>query len=269
MQVQQLRCFGARPGEGNPALVIQGDHSGEAARRAFAHEQNVTCVYLDAPTAPGVAATLDYYYPHMRSPLCLHATLAAAHVLFARHASGAALTLATALTGQQLMLTREGAELFVRLAAQNVAPFAVDRDLPARLLAWPGIALSAPPVVVSVGSPKLLLEVQDELTLHSLRPDLVQITAWGKANGVSGCYAYCRVGEALYEGRNFNHLDPRREDSATGVAAGALTKLLGHGIRLAQGRASGRSCMIRTGIDGQAILIGGYVESVQEQRALN
>lgn len=256
MQVQQLRCFGARPGAGNPALVIEGDHSGEAARRAFAREQNLTCVYLDAAPTPGIAATLDYYYPHTRSPLCLHATLAAAHVLFARQATDAPLAVTTALAKQKLALTRKGSELFVQLEPQP-APIVVASDaLLARLLAAPGFAPVRPPAVASVGSPKLLVEVAGTATLRGLRPDLGLIVEWCKANGVNGCYVYCRIGDDQYEGRNFNHLDPALEDRATGVAAGALTALLGRCLTLLQGG----DCLIRTQIADGAILIGGQAE---------
>jgi PhzF family phenazine biosynthesis protein len=257
MQVQQLKCFGAHRGDGNPALVILGDRAGEAARRASAQEQNMTCVYLDPGAAPGLAATLDYYYPHMRSPLCLHATLATAHVLFARQRADRPLTVATALLGQQLVLTRAGDELFVGLERQPATQVDTSGALLARLLAAPGLTPVAPPAVASVGSPKLLVEVADEAALYGLRPDLKLIVEWGKAHAVNGCYVYCRKGEDLYEGRNFNHLDPALEDRATGVAAGALTALLGRGITLLQGR----GCLIRTRVDGDRnILVGGRVE---------
>ena len=58
------------------------------------------------------------------------------------------------------------------------------------------------------------------------------------------------------EGRNFNHLDPLLEDSATGVAAGALVALLGHGLLLRQGRARGNDCVIHTALEGDAVLVG-------------
>jgi predicted PhzF superfamily epimerase YddE/YHI9 len=101
--------------------------------------------------------------------------------------------------------------------------------------------------VVSVGSPKLLVEVADAATLYGLQPDLPAIAAWGKGAGVNGLYVYCRCDDGTYEGRNFNHLDPALEDSATGVAAGALTALLGHAITLRQGRAVGSANLIGRG----------------------
>ena len=56
------------------------------------------------------------------------------------------------------------------------------------------------------------------------------------------------------------YLDPLLEDSATGVAAGALSVALGHGITLRQGAAGGRACLRRTALEGEAVLVGGRVE---------
>lgn len=253
MQIRALRCFGATPGTGNPALVIEGGHPGEEARVALAKARNTTCVFLDGDV-------VDFYYPHMRSPLCLHATLAVAHVLFARHPDAGTLAVTTAMRGQRLELRRDGDAFFVRLQAQEVAQPALAPDLPARLLAAPGVEAASTPRVASVGSPKLLVEVPDAATLHGLRPDLAAIVAWGKEAGVNGIYAWCRLQDGRFEGRNFNHLDPALEDSATGVAAGALTALLGHGITLLQGHATGQSCLIRTRVEDGAILVGGRAE---------
>jgi len=253
MHIHALQCFGAGPNDGNPALVIEGDASGEDARRAFARARNTTCVFLDGDV-------VDFYYPHTRSPLCLHATLAVAHVLFAHQADAALLAVTTAMRGQRLALVREDGGYFVRLQAQEVAQPMIDADLPARLLAAPGLAPASTPRVASVGSPKLLVEVADAATLHGLRPDLQAVTTWGKEAGVNGIYAWCRLPDGRFEGRNFNHLDPLLEDAATGVAAGALTALLGHGLVLLQGRATGHACLILTRVNEGAILVGGRAQ---------
>lgn len=254
MQVHALKCFGERPGDGNPALVIEGDASGEEARRAFARSRNTTCVFLDGDV-------VDFYYPHTRSPLCLHATLAVAHVLFARQPGAPLLAVRTAMRGQRLELVRDGESFFIRLQAQDVTQPALEAGLPARLLAMPGMTPASMPRVASIGSPKLLVEVPDAATLHGLRPDLQAITAWGKEAGVNGIYAWCRLPDGRFEGRNFNHLDPLLEDAATGVAAGALTALLGQGLVLLQGRATSQSCLIATRIEDGAILVGGRAET--------
>jgi PhzF family phenazine biosynthesis protein len=261
MRVHQLKCFGAAPGDGNLALVVEQGSASEADRQAMAREHNATCVFLDRPgDGPPV---LDYYYPHTRSPLCLHATLAVARLLVVPVKTGTpfpphsgAVTVQTALHAQPLLLSRDADAFYVQLAAQPVAPPPLP-DLP-RLLGDPGLRAE----VASIGSPKLLVEVPDADTLYALQPDLPAITAWGRTNGVNGIYAWCRHPDGRYEGRNFNHLDPALEDSATGVAAGALTLLLGHGLTLLQGRATGRHCLIRTRIDGDTVSVGGAAAAV-------
>ena len=261
MNVVELRCFGVRAEDGNAALVVRGDTSNEVERLAFAHAaRKPACVFI----GEGAVPTLDYYYQHMRSPLCVHATLAAARVLL--DGRPGPLTVRTAMRGLELQLSLRNGSAFVRLRKQPAPEVAVPDDLPARLLgkaANPAqLRLASPPAIASIGSPKLLLEVADPATLHALQPDLPAIAAWGKANGVSGIYAWCRRPDGGLEGRNFNHLDPQLEDAATGVAAGTLTALLGHPIELYQGANMGQHCLLRTALDGEFILVGGHAEFV-------
>lgn len=260
MHVHALICFSSRPGSGNPALVIEGARQDIDMRQAFAREHNTTCVFLDEDSA---TPQLDFFYPHTRSPLCLHATLAAAAVLFARPGAPATIAAETRLKGQRLELSRQGADYFVRLERQPVPAAEPTPAQVAALLDAPGIVLPSAPRLASVGSPKLLVEVADTDALYALAPDLPAIAAWGLAHGVNGIYAWCRRADGNYEGRNFNHLDPALEDSATGVAAGALSVALGEGLVLRQGRATGRDCLIRTRIDGGALLVGGAAEAAE------
>jgi PhzF family phenazine biosynthesis protein len=257
MHVQTLKCFGASPGEGNPALVIEDSGMDLAARQAWTAARNTTCVFLEKE---GDALQVDYFYPHTRSPLCLHATLAVAAVLFGRAENAGTIAVTTAMKGQRLELSREGGDYFVRLAPQPAPQVDISGEQVATLLNAPGLAQASPPRVASVGSPKLLVEVRDVATLSALAPDLAGIAAWGKAQGVSGLYVYCRREAGVFEGRNFNHLDPALEDSATGVAAGALAVALGHDLILRQGRVMGSDCLIRARVEGDAILVGGAAE---------
>jgi PhzF family phenazine biosynthesis protein len=257
MHIHSLACFGAHLGAGNPALVIEDGDRDTTARQARARARDTTCVFLDADDD---GWRVDFYYPHMRSPLCVHATLAVAALLFARRPDASTIGVRTAVHGQWLVLVREDDACFVRLQPTPAPAPAIDAALVGALLNVPAAALAATPAVASVGSPKLLVDVGDARTLHGLVPDLAGIAAWGRAAGVNGIYAYCRHADGRYEGRNFNHLDAALEDSATGVAAGALTALLGRGLVLRQGQATGRDCLIRTRVEGTAILVGGMVE---------
>jgi PhzF family phenazine biosynthesis protein len=253
-RVQELLCFGDAPGTGNPALVVQHDHSSAEQRQQFARERNKpACVFIDHAEDGGIV--LDYFYPHARSPLCLHATLAAARVLLSP--AQPALQVRTALRGQTLTLILQDAEVFVQLAPQAAPDLVIAPALAAALLAAPAIMLASAPAIASVGSPKLLLEVADSATLQALRPDLPRIADWGAQHGVNGVYAWCRRTDGTLEGRNFNHLDPAAEDGATGVAAGALTVHLQTGLTLHQGNNLGTPCRLETVLRDETILIGG------------
>jgi PhzF family phenazine biosynthesis protein len=256
MQVHALRSFGAHPGQGNTALVVEHGPASHEERQAFARAQNKgACVFI-TPAGAGQPYEADFYYPHARSPLCLHATLAAAHVLCARGPA----TLRTAMRGQLLPLSRSDAGTFAAVQQQATPPLVITHTLAAELLGEPGLVLASQPRLSSVGSAKLLIEVADVASLHALRPGLARIVEWGKENGVNGCYVYCRTGRDDYEGRNFNHLDPALEDSATGVAAGALAAMLGRSLVLRQGAPLGNPCRILARVDGQTIFVGGATQ---------
>ena len=259
MQVHTVRCFGAAPGYGNVSQVIENGPDPAQERQAFAHEAgHNACVFI-TPLPNGEGWEADYYYPHGRSPLCLHASLAAAHVLLARTNS---VQLTTAMRGQKIPLIKIRDKMFAVVEKHAVAPIGIDRGLPAVLLGEPGLKLRSPPLLSSVGSPKLLIEVASRSVLHALHPPLDQIVEWGKQNGVNGCYVYCRTGEDEYEGRNFNHLDPSKEDIATGVAAGALGAWLGRDLVMLQGAALGNPCRIVTQVLGRSIHVGGATEAL-------
>lgn len=263
--IYELKCFGTQAGEGNPALVVLEGARGIAERQAFAAQAGVSaCVFVDRGDEQATYV-LDYFYPHARSPLCLHATLAAARVLLDRHPQP--LTVRTAMRGQLLALSQAGDDVFISLTPQPASSPELPPGLAQRLLNDATLELASAPVVASVGSPKLLLEVRDSATLLGLRPDLARISEWGKAHGVNGCYVWCRRPDGAVEGRNFNHLDPKAEDSATGVAAGALTAHLQSALLIYQGSHLGQPCLIRTRLVQDTIQIGGRTEFTHHNRA--
>lgn len=252
MKIHRVRCFGETPASGNLALVVEGGPSDPVERQAFAQEQRApACVFIDGAGPWEV----DFYYSHARSPLCMHATLAAAHVLCQRE--GGPVSVKTAMRGQIMELIHKPEGTFVRVKRQAVAPLGIEPGLPAYLLGEPGLQLVSAPLLSSVGSPKLLIEVADRATLHALAPRLERIAEWSREHGVNGCYVYCQVGHQEFEGRNFNHLDPALEDAATGVAAGALCAWLEHDLVMHQGANLGNPCRLLARSEGQNVLIGG------------
>lgn len=265
MNIERYRCFGATALNGNNALVVSGPELAGwslADRQQFTVEQHAhACVFVDADGAESGQFTLDFYYPHTRSPLCLHASLAAADHVWKTGQHGGALLLTSSMKQQALAFDRADDNIFVSVDVQQAGfPDMSISDI-AKLLRCDADVLMPSPKVASVGSPKLLVEVESEEVLYSLRPDLEGITEWGRTNGVNGCFAYTRMGAIpnQYAGRNFNHLDATLEDAATGVAAGALSVRLNADITVYQGQNLDNPCVIHASRTAGKIRVGGRV----------
>jgi PhzF family phenazine biosynthesis protein len=265
MNIERYRCFGATALNGNDAVVVSGPElSGWSPeeRQQFTIEQHAhACVFVDADGPASGPFTLDFYYPHARSPLCLHASLAAADHIWKTGRRDGVLLLTSSMKKQPLAFDRASDTIFVSVDIQQADfPNVSISDAANLLRCDPGVLMSLPEVA-SVGSPKLLVEVASEDILYSLRPDLVGITEWGRANGVNGCFVYTRTGASPneYAGRNFNHLDVTLEDAATGVAAGALSVRLNADITLYQGCNLDNPCVIRASRAEGKIRVGGRV----------
>ena len=265
MNIERYRCFGATALSGNDAVVVSGPElSGWSLedRQQFTIEENAhACVFLDADDPASGQFTLDFYYPHARSPLCLHASLAAADHIWETGQNEGVLLLTSSMKKQPLAFDRADDNIFVSVDIQQSDSPDVPVSDAAKLLRCEAGLIVSPPNVASVGSPKLLVKVASEDILYALRPDLEGITEWGRTNGVNGCFAYTRMGTSQnqYAGRNFNHLDATLEDAATGVAAGALSVRLNADITVYQGRNLDNPCVIRASRAAGKIRVGGRV----------
>ena len=265
MNIERYRCFGATALSGNDAVVVSGPElSGWSLedRQQFTIDEHAhACVFVDSHDSASGSLTLDFYYPHTRSPLCLHASLAAADHIWKTGQHGGVLLLTSSMKKQALAFDRAGDDIFVSVEIQQTNfPDVSISDVATLLRCDAGVIVSSPDVA-SVGSPKLLVEVASEDILYALRPDLEGITEWGRTNGVNGCFAYTRMGAIpnQYAGRNFNHLDATLEDAATGVAAGALSVRLNADITVYQGQNLDNPCVIHASRTAGKIRVGGRV----------
>jgi len=266
MHLKRFRCFGTDSGSGNEAVVIFGGISSGWSvedRQRFATVQNANaCVFISIENDSLGPCILDFYYPHARSPLCLHASLAAAYYMQTQGIAEFSRPVLTSMKKQALGFTQSGNEIHVSVTPQPVQMSAPSLESVASLLGCPRSAIKKPASVASIGSPKLLVEMVSPKALHALRPDLHGIVAWGKTSAISGCYAYAHREGQAYEGRNFNHLEENLEDAATGVAAGALRVLLARDIILYQGQVLGNPCRISaSALDGR-VCVGGQVVEI-------
>ncbi|PMS15008.1 PhzF family phenazine biosynthesis protein [Trinickia dabaoshanensis] len=268
MKTHRIHCFGRTDESGNAAIVVEGSTLTQSQRQAFAHEQDASAtVFVDFDASGDVQ--LDYYYPHARSPLCLHATLAASAVCFERDPRAGSIRFITSVHRQALEVERVEETIFIGVSPQPCPAMTADLAETAALLRVAETDLAGIRGPASVGSPKLLVEVADRSLLDSMRPNLAGIAEWSRKHGISGIYVYCRLRDGVYAGRNFNHLEPRLEDAATGVAAGALALVLRQSVTLLQGDGLGQPCTLVARYLNGAVQVGGRAVRVTAARSFN
>lgn len=255
MQQYLLQGFGVNQNHGNKALVIAKHQLNAQQKQDFAKEQNLpVCVFIDDNSVDNF--TIDFYYPHRQSPMCLHGSLAAAKIYFTNYS----------VTQAQIQ-TKQGAKLDITMVNHeqiqlSVRPEIINKPLPS--LQEVSELLNLEPhfiqdiTLASVGSPKLLVKMVTLEKVLECTPNLAQIVNWGKEQSINGIYAYYKQGGHI-TGRNFNHLDPTLEDSATGVAAGALTHYCRDDLIVHQGINLNNHCQIITKYSPDLIYIIGKI----------
>lgn len=255
MQLSLLQGFGVNQNSGNKALVIAKHQLNVQQKQDFAKEQNLpVCVFIDDYSADSF--TVDFYYPHRQSPMCLHGSLAAAKVYFKTFQVTTAQIKTAA--GTQISAKQINEEQ-IRLC---VTPETVNKSLPSLHEVSEMLGLSPQFIqdiaISSVGSIKLLVRLAKVEQILGCTPNLAQIISWGKEQGINGIYAYYKE-KTNITGRNFNHLDPELEDSATGVAAGALTCYYQENLTINQGINLNNHCQILTEYSKDLIYLIGNV----------
>lgn len=257
MVITQLKCFGSDAKTGNLAYVIENDAMDEIARQQFAFEQNVpVCVFIDS--IDGSKLELSFFYPHKKSPFCLHGSLAAAKVFFAKNPDITCIQIISSM-GKTLTASLESQEeIVLKLIPEFIRDGGEYIDDASKLLGIDIDDILVKPLVASLGSPKLIIKVSTKEKLFSLKPNLAALNLWNELVAINGIYAYCVENETIFA-RNFNHLDEKIEDSATGVAAAALSYALSASIKVIQGVNLDNSCVLDLRFDGDVVKLTGNV----------
>jgi len=169
MRQWTVDAFASGPFRGNPACVLEpmGAWPSEAWMQALAAENNQAETAFLVRTDDLARFALRWFTPALEAPLCGHATLAAAHVLFAE----------LGLTAAEVTFDTRSGPLRVRRAGEIY-----EMDFPAlpprRIETPPGLAeaLGVEPVEVWVAS-YLVAVLQDEAAVRACQPDLVRLNA--------------------------------------------------------------------------------------------
>ncbi|RSM94013.1 oxidoreductase [Nonomuraea sp. WAC 01424] len=233
--------------KGNPAGVCLLDSPvTDGWMQSVAAEMNLS------ETAFLLGDSLRWFTPVVEVTLCGHATLATAHVLYS---TGAA-------TGPVEFHTASGT-LTVNRAADDL----ITMDFPAKEVAPATLpdglekALGAAPVRVAKSELDLLVEVDSEETVRSLRPDIPALSAMD-ARGI--------IVTALGTGTDFvsRFFAPKvgiAEDPVTGSAHCALSPYwsarLGR-TTLTGAQLSARGGLVHTRLDGDRVHLAGRAVTI-------
>jgi PhzF family phenazine biosynthesis protein len=167
MRQWTVDAFAAEPFKGNPACVVEPMGAWPAAARmqALAAENNQAETAFLLRTDDPARFGLRWFTPKVEVPLCGHATLASAHILFAELAVAAAHLTFDTLSGPLTVIRADG-------GYQMDFP----SDPPTRTETPPGLAeaLGARPLEVWAGQ-YLVAIVEDEAGVRGLAPDLAAL----------------------------------------------------------------------------------------------
>ena len=259
-----IDAFASGPFRGNQACVLEPLEAwpDDGWMQALARENNQAETAFLLKTDEPARFGLRWFTPGLEVPLCGHATLPSAHVLFAELGLDApAITFQTRRSGE-LVVLRDGEGYLMDFPA----------DPPTRVETPPGLAaaLGVEPTEVWAAGYMLAL-VKDEATLRGLTPDIAAIRP---------------IGEQAREGRGNLIVaalaDPGRpyqvvsrffapgsgipEDPATGSAHCTLSPFFAG--RLGRDRLSffqaypGRGAEIEAELKGDRVLLGGRAVTV-------
>ncbi|MBO9557518.1 MAG: PhzF family phenazine biosynthesis protein [Caulobacter sp.] len=179
MRQWTIDAFASGPFKGNPACVVEPFEAWPDAAwmQALAAENNQAETAFLLKTADPARFGLRWFTPALEAPLCGHATLAAAHALFAE------------LDVDVLLLTFDtlSGALTVRRTADGLE-MDFPSDPPRRLPGVEGLgqALGVEPLEVWAGM-YLVAVLADEATVRGLAPDLAALRGvGGEASGGPG-----------------------------------------------------------------------------------
>jgi predicted PhzF superfamily epimerase YddE/YHI9 len=249
----QVDAFTDAPFGGNPAAVcvLQGP-APDAWMQSVAAEMNLSETAFAWPELD--AWRLRWFTPRVEVDLCGHATLATAHVLFARDERERNVRFLTRSGELRAARRGNGIELdFPALPVREAAPPAGLRE-----------ALGALPVSFSQSRFDGVAELESEEIVRGLRPDFAALSALD-ARGLivtsRGAAPYDFVSRCFYPAVGID------EDPVTGSAHCALApywaERLGRSEMTAY-QASPRGGIVRVRLAGDRVFLGGRAVTVLE-----
>tara|TARA_R110000796_G_scaffold94970_8_gene199930 strand:+ start:8815 stop:9633 length:819 start_codon:yes stop_codon:yes gene_type:complete len=260
----QIDAFASKPFEGNQACVMPLDaFLPDETLQAIAAENNVAETAFIVPAGEGVW-TLRWFTPAVEVPLCGHATLGTAHVLYEELGySGEQIAFDTVKSGRLFVRQLEDGRLEMDFPSMPISEIPVTDEVAEALRArpvqaWGGMFYAA------------RFETPDEVL--ALKPDLKALKNLGAAGegwdrGNFGCFASGGDG-VVVTSRFFAPGSGIDEDPATGSWHTMLARVMSERFGLDEMSCSqaypGRGARIETRLEGdRAKLIGRAVTVIE------
>ena len=247
-------AFASAPFTGNPAAACLLPAPAEAGwMQSLAAEMNLSETAFVSPRADGW--DLRWFTPKVEVALCGHATLASAHTLWESGRAPAGERIRFLTASGWLSISHDGSEITMDFPAKPVTPAPAPPGLDA--------ALGAKPRFVGRSEFDYLVELDSAATLRGLAPDF---PALGRLP-VRGITVTSRSDQPGLDfiSRFFAPAAGVNEDPVTGSAHCALgpfwQERLGRADFVAF-QASARGGVVRVGIRGDRVLLGGQAVTV-------
>lgn len=267
MRQWTVDAFAAEPFKGNPACIVEPFDAWptDAWMQTLAQENNQAETAYLLKTADPARFGLRWFTPGMEVPLCGHATLASAHILFTELGVAADVITFDTRSGP-LVVRRDGAGY----AMDFPATMPVRTEVPDGLVA----ALGVEPQEVWAAQ-FLLVVLKDEAEVRGLAPDIAALKPIsGKATGGRGNVIVCALADAGSAhdvvDRFFAPGSGIPEDPTTGSAHCILAPLYADKLGRAEvrfhqaypGRGGDMTCELR----GERVILKGRAVTVVESR---
>jgi predicted PhzF superfamily epimerase YddE/YHI9 len=256
LPIYVVDAFTARVFGGNPAAVCMLDRPHDVVwMQAVAAEMNLSeTAFLVCEAGSWL---LRWFTPRVEVDLCGHATLAAAHILWETGLIPREQSVAFETQSGRLTCTQP--EAWIEMDFPSEPP--IDAGDPGNLLA----ALNADGIVVGHKRNRLdyLVEVQDEQTVRSLRPDMGLMAGLP----VRGVIVTARSDDPAFDfvSRFFAPAAGINEDPVTGSAHCCLGPYWGARLgkkEMVGFQASARGGIVRVALRGNRVILAGQAVTV-------
>ncbi len=254
LRITQVDAFTATPFTGNPAAVCVLPAARDAAwMQQVAREMNLSETAFLCQRPDGF--DLRWFTPATEVPLCGHATLASAHVLWEEGHLAAKTTAQFHTRSGLLTATQRDGWISLDFPALPPAP----APAPPALLQ----ALGLEPVYVGQNRASYLVEVASEDLVRALEPDLTLL----KTLAVQGVIVTSRATTAPFDfvSRYFAPRAGVDEDPVTGSAHCCLAPYWRERLQQATFvayQASARGGVLRLQVQGERVLLSGQAVTV-------